>query len=156
MTHYEWDKNKIVETYTRIGACYFDLEEYGKAIKYYTKYLENIGLDTLSGRDLGVPIVAFYARGGSKYKMKDFYGAISDYNSTLFWINRFNTTKKDNTVFILPDQYEMIDDLEAKSYYNKAGCELAVHNYVSACKDLRRAGELGIEKAYDLIKESCN
>ena len=44
----------------------------------------------------------------------------------------------------------------AEAYYNRALTLLYLDEIKLACKDLSKAGELGITEAYNVIKRYCN
>jgi tetratricopeptide (TPR) repeat protein len=75
----------------------------------------------------------YYLRGNAKAKLKDYKGSILDYSKEL-------ESFKDN----------------ANCYLNRGISQFNLGNKEAACLDWSKAGELGEEKAYDLIKEYCN
>jgi hypothetical protein len=44
----------------------------------------------------------------------------------------------------------------AEAYYNRALTLLYLKEEKLACKDLSKAGELGVKEAYSVIKRYCN
>jgi hypothetical protein len=44
----------------------------------------------------------------------------------------------------------------AEAYFNRALILLVLENREQACKDLSKAGELGLLSAYDIIAKYCN
>jgi tetratricopeptide (TPR) repeat protein len=57
------------------------------------------------------------------------------------------------------DDYSMAIKLQpnlAEAYYNRALTLLYVNEPKLACKDLSKAGELGLSEAYNVIKRYCN
>lgn len=76
--------------------------------------------------------VAYYNRGNIKNRMRDFKGAVNDYTTALS---------------LNPDF--------AEAYYNRAITLIYFNHTREACYDLSKAGELGIEEAYNVIKRYC-
>ena len=75
---------------------------------------------------------AFFGRGYVKHKLEDYRGAILDYNSVI------ELSPSDAITFV---------------YRGLAKINLGYID--SGCLDFSKAGELGDEEAYDLIKELC-
>ena len=127
------------------------------AIDNYSKALV---LDTTDG-------IAFYNRANEKMLLGDFNGAIEDYESSL-QIDSMNI----NTIFVLAEaktklnspkdayisynRIIKIDSSSAKAFYLRASCEIALEEYDRACKDFKKAGELGYFDAYEMIKKYCD
>jgi len=76
---------------------------------------------------------AWYNRGNIKNRMRDFEGALQDYTVA---------------VGLEPDF--------AEAFYNRALTLIYLKNTKDACLDLSKAGELGVEEAYNVIKRYCN
>ncbi len=76
---------------------------------------------------------AYYNRGNIKNRMRDFEGAIEDYTIA---------------IGLEPDF--------AEAFYNRALTLIYLKRNADACLDLSKAGELGIEEAYNVIKRYCN
>jgi tetratricopeptide (TPR) repeat protein len=81
----------------------------------------------------GQTATEYFDRGNVKYKLEDYQGAISDYNKAI-----------------------KIDPRDRKAYYNRGAAKLMLDLIDSGCLDLSKAGELGFEKAYEMIREYCN
>ena len=77
--------------------------------------------------------IAFYNRGISKYNLLDYSGAINDFNKTI----EINSKNK--------EAYYYRGIIKIKNLKQKN----------SGCLDLSKAGELGLDKAYDEIKKYC-
>ena len=75
----------------------------------------------------------YYDRGWSKYKLKDFKGAIADYTKSI----------------LLNQNYGI-------SYLGRGYSKIAIKDKAGACKDFIKAGELGVDEAYESINENCN
>lgn len=76
---------------------------------------------------------AFYDRAYVKYKLNDFRGAIDDYNYAI-----------------------QCDPGFADAYYNRAILLFCLNDKIDACVDFSKAGELGLTKAYLIIKAYCS
>jgi tetratricopeptide (TPR) repeat protein len=72
-------------------------------------------------------------RGILKYNKKDFNGALNDLEKVI------NSNQKDGL-----------------AYYYRGKIKIQKNEMDSACLDLSKAGELGVEEAYELIKQTCN
>jgi tetratricopeptide (TPR) repeat protein len=76
---------------------------------------------------------AYYNRGNIKNRMRDFEGAIQDYTTAMGLQPNF-----------------------AEAFYNRALTLIYLKNTKDACLDLSKAGELGVQDAYNVIKRYCN
>ena len=144
-------------TYVNIGNLYAIMGDSKTAIDNYSKALV---LDTTDG-------IAFYNRANEKMLLGDFNGAIEDYESSLR-IDSMNI----NTIFVLAEaktklsdsreaynnynRIIKIDSTSAKAYFLRATCEIALEEYDKACKDFKKAGDLGYFDAYEMIKKYCD
>jgi tetratricopeptide (TPR) repeat protein len=77
--------------------------------------------------------IALFNRAYVKTLLKDYNGAINDYEISTFYRNNF-----------------------AEAYVNAGLIYLFFDNPTIACDNLSRAGELGIKEAYTIIKRYCN
>ena len=75
----------------------------------------------------------YYKSGCDKLELKDFRGAIQDYNKAI-----------------------ELNPKYALAYNNRGMAKIALGQKDSGCLDLSKAGELGYMDAYDAIKEYCN
>lgn len=73
-----------------------------------------------------------YNRANKKFTNKDYYGAIADYTKAI-----------------------EIDPNYAKTYYNRGIAKIYLNDQNGACKDARKAQELGAD-ASELISLICN
>jgi tetratricopeptide (TPR) repeat protein len=76
---------------------------------------------------------AYFNRAYIKFQKEDYIGAIEDYSEVINKSPSF-----------------------AEAYLNRALILLIIENNEQACKDLSKAGELGIVKGYSLISKYCN
>ena len=78
--------------------------------------------------------VGEYLLSGNKlHELKDYRGAILDYTKAI-----------------------ELDPKMGDAYYYRGVAKIAVKEINSGCYDLSKAGELGQEAAYKLIKQFCN
>jgi hypothetical protein len=119
-------------------------------------------------------------RGNSKRELNDFRGAISDISTSIDWFHSYVlTTGNANIIDLVSVSYVSramaklgMDDLsgalsdvnEALELSPKGGelfklrgeIKMLLGQKDSGCLDFSRAGELGIEAAYELIRGNCN
>lgn len=109
---------------SRIAEVHKKMNNYIGAIIEYTKMINN--------KDLGLSGI-YYDRATCKFKLKDYRGAISDYDMTI----ELNPNDK-------------------FAYYNRGSAKYNLNQKNSACIDWSKAGELGFPDAYDAIQRSCD
>lgn len=148
---------KNPNTYVNIGNLYAMMGDSKTAIDNYSKALL---LDTTDG-------IAYYNRANEKMLLGDFIGAIEDYKSSL-QIDSTNT----NTLFVLAEAKIKVNNIDgaltnynsiiildstlAKAYYMRGAAEIVLEEYDKACKDFKKAGDLGYFDAYEMIKKYCD
>jgi tetratricopeptide (TPR) repeat protein len=76
---------------------------------------------------------AFFELGYAKSYLKDYQGALLNYNKAI-----------------------QLDSYYDLAYFNRALAKLNLNDKEGACLDFSKAGELGFEKAYELIRQYCN
>lgn len=105
--------------------------------------------------------------GVAKDELKDYKGAIADYNKAIalnpkFEIAYYNRGISKNN---LKDYLGAIADYskaielnpkDASPYYYRAISKFALNQKDGGCLDLRKAADLGSEEAADLLKENCH
>ncbi len=72
-------------------------------------------------------------RGAVKYKLKDYKGSLSDFNSAI-----------------------KLDPNNAMAFCNRGLAKIKLNDKNGGCLDLSKAGELGFQVAYESIKKYCN
>jgi tetratricopeptide (TPR) repeat protein len=103
---------------------------------------------------------------GAKIKPPSYKKSLADYNRliTLYpslpyvYYNRANLKTNLRKFQRAIDDYSMAIKLNpglAEAYFNRALVLLYLKENKLACKDLSKAGELGIEEAYNIIKRYC-
>ncbi|TAH42928.1 MAG: tetratricopeptide repeat protein [Bacteroidetes bacterium] len=99
-------------------------KEQPEAFKSYEEYRLFTGIHYLNE--------AFQYRGIAKIKLKNYEGALKDFN---------------RCIELKPD---------AENYFNRGLTYIRLGNKNKACIDFSKSGELGYEKAYEAIRELCN
>lgn len=118
---------KLVDAYYGRGRCKLALEDYRSAILDFNKCI------SLDSKINYIPS-AYLLRGNAKQSLKDYKSAFDDYNKAI-----------------------KLDPKDSDAYYGRGFVKYYyLKNKVAACADWSKAGELGIEEAYELIKENCN
>jgi tetratricopeptide (TPR) repeat protein len=77
--------------------------------------------------------LGYYNRAYVKGVLQDFTGAILDYSVSIFYDNTF-----------------------AEAYYNRGVLYLYMGNKEQGCKDISKAGELGIKESYNVLYKYCS
>jgi tetratricopeptide (TPR) repeat protein len=164
--------NKLIKQNPKDGNAY-----YNRGFEKYTFDLDYKGaiLDFTEAIKNGYENDAetYYLRGDAKCKLKDYRGAISDYDTAIeIDINRINNLESENGYEARANAKLGLKDFEgAKNdfteslkinaesnncYFLRAYCELSLENKENACLDLSKAGELGHPRAYEMIEKYCN
>ena len=157
----EIDDSDIEILYKR-GVAYSGLEKYKESIYDFSKILNIKSTITKLQK-----AYAFKERGEAKSKLQDSYGAIEDLNNAILLAPLFKDSYnvrgniyfgKKNYNFALKDYNKVlgIDNNDLDALVNRAKIKLILKDKKGGCIDLSRAGELGSDEAYDLIKEHCN
>lgn len=87
---------------------------------------------------------AYDWRAEIKFNKEDYYGSVMDWEQGIRACALIN-----------PDNAEGNEAVN-RYYYNIGICELRINNLESACKNWSKAGELGYDDAYDMIKKYCS
>ena len=150
------------EYYSVKAANYYNLEDYKKSIFYSNKSIS-----------LNAKNHIYFIRALSKSKLEDYRGAIEDYTKVvpiLIQLKEKNariaeafTNRAGCKIAINKTQEAIIDcntalkyDKEfSRAYYAKGIAYISIDDIENGCKNLSKAGELGLEEAYELIKEYC-
>ncbi|MCZ8330826.1 MAG: hypothetical protein O9282_05900 [Flavobacterium sp.] len=112
---------------------------------------------------------AFYERGNAKLFLQDYRGAISDYNTFLklknYSINNDIYFYRGCAKYELKDYSGALLDInmflkkeneDALGYLQRGLIKVALNQKHNACMDFSKAGELGNEEGYKMIKKHCN
>lgn len=108
----------------------------------------------------------YLTRGLSKDDLKDYRGAIADYNNAIEINPNYSNAfvGRGNSNLSLKDYPGAIEDYTkaielnpnyGDAYYNRGVSKLNLNQKESACLDWIKAEELGDSDAYDLIKQYC-
>lgn len=120
--------------YANRASVRFDSGDYTGAINDYTKALE------VEPGDVSLSRRVYHNRGIAKFYLIDFRGAIVDFDKVLI-SNPENPLEKEAQMWI---------------YYYRGLSKINLGQKDSGCLDLSKSGELGLAKAYDVIREYCN
>ena len=77
-------------------------------------------------------VYSYYNRANTKIQNKNYEGAINDYNKAIFLDNEF-----------------------ARAYFNRGLTYIYLQQTTKGCIDISKAGELGMDEAYTVIKLYC-
>ena len=108
----------------------------------------------------------YYNKGISKFNLKDYKGAISEFSKTIIlnpnyadaYINRGISKKKtlDYTGAIADyNKAIQLEPYDTIAYFNRGNAKYYLKDLIGACKDWRKAGELGYSEAYNAIQTYC-
>jgi tetratricopeptide (TPR) repeat protein len=169
-----YDYNKSGNAKYQNGDYEGAIQDYNKAIELAIsdtlKLSDTIVVELLKKIDLKIGLSESYSfRGNSKSVLKDYRGAIQDYNKAieLHSVEDFDHTLYNRGIAkgSLQDYKGAIDDLNKAiiitpkfpdAWYGRATIKYYLKDKEGACLDWSKAGELGYSKAYDAIKEYCN
>ncbi len=109
----------------------------------------------------------YFNSGVKKADAGDYEGAIEDYNKAIKINPKLSEAYHNKGVAkaYLGDYRGALKDFDkaieinpmfAEAYYNRGVAKIGLGQKYSGCLDLSKAGELGFDKAYELIKEFCN
>ena len=133
------DSNDAYDMLYKKGNSLFESKEFSKAIAFFSEAIDTMEENT----DLKLYFII--GRAGCKFQLFDYRGCIADCNKAI----KMQDIK--SRIF----GFGFIKSEMGNCYAFKGFAEAQLHDMASACLDWSKAGELGYEKAYDLIKESC-
>jgi tetratricopeptide (TPR) repeat protein len=140
-----------------IAKSHYGLEDYQNALITLTSLLNE---DPKNYEGLVI-------RASIKYELNDFYGALNDCDSAKM-VNKdfvpvyelkakiYEKLSDNNNAIIQYGFIIQLGHVDKEVFYNLALLLLDKGQNEIACNYLRKAGELGFMKAFDLIKISCN
>ena len=76
---------------------------------------------------------SFLKSAETKMELRDYNGAVRDFNKVI-----------------------ELDNKNAKAYFGRGAAEFAQGNHTDACKDWRKALELGYKEAQDMLQDACH
>jgi len=122
----------------KLGDYTGAIQDYNKAIEVVSSELEKKdSLEAAREVDTFLYAITLNSRGTAKAKLSDYRGALMDFNKAIELIPTVTALSKD-------------------AFYNRGVVKIILGQKDSGCLDLSKAGELGFEKAYQIIKEYCN
>jgi len=109
----------------------------------------------------------YFYSGNTKYELKDYKGALQDYNKAielnpnyaLAYYNRGVAKDKLKDYRRALQDYNKAIELNpnyALAYYNRGGAKIRLEQKNNGCLDLSKAGELDLAEASEAIKKYCN
>jgi tetratricopeptide (TPR) repeat protein len=111
-------------------------------------------------------INAYYNLGNAHLLLKDFSGAIQDFDKAIeinpkfeiAYYNRGLAKSIDDNRSAIQDFNKAIeiDPNYADAYFGRGLSKYLLEDKIGACLDWSKAGELGLDKAYDVIRKYCN
>ena len=159
-----------------LAQCHANLHQYAEAVYYLT---EGINEDYQTAHRKSNPAYLsdlsrkFYWRGVYKEKLKDYRGALCDYNKTLcgsvvihpyldeIYLRKakclIKLQKYCSALFYLKRTLRITKHVpvRAEAYYYRGQCKHLLNNTNGACWNWSKAGELGVPEAYEMIKKFC-
>lgn len=110
---------------------------------------------------------AYLFRGFSKFILKDYRGAILDFNKTIYQLDnilaeprKYPSNISSEMMLTLQklknDSDKILKERLAEAYCYRGLSKLIIEEINAGCLDLSKAGEIGDDKAHDLIKKYCN
>ncbi len=156
-----------------LGVAHFELKSFEKANNYFSIELEYSNeIDRLVEGDV------YFKRGDSRLEIRDYPGAVADFTKAIEIGPRTNTKTTDVFDFEYEDAYfkrgyakSILEDYKGAladfeevirinpqaggAYLNRGLIMTSLGQNENACIDYSKAGELGIAKAYEMIKKYC-
>jgi tetratricopeptide (TPR) repeat protein len=159
-----------------LAQCHANMHQYSEAVYYLTEgisedlHMANHKINPASLSDLSRK---FYWRAVYKEKLKDYRGALCDYNKTLsggalihpyldeIYLKKarclIKLQKYCTALFYLKKTLNITKHIpvKAEAYYYRGQCKHLLNNTNGACWNWSKAGELGVPEAYEMIKKFC-
>lgn len=156
----ESDQNNEIAYFYR-GLAKSKLLDFRGAISDYNEAIVNSSSNKFIA-------LAYYWKADAKYQLKDYSGAILDYNRLIeleeiakpvYYFERarckFHLEDYRGAISDCTKTIELSNDF-ADAYYIRGLARTVIGQKESGCMDLSKAGELGLEVAYESIKDFCN
>ena len=146
------------DAYYNRGYSKAKLQDHRGAIVDYTKAI------ALNPNDRE----AYNNRGNSKRMLQDYRGAIPDYTKAIEINPNYSDAyyNRGISIYKLQEDYQgaledctkaiQLNPNYSDAYTSRGAIKLSLNDKNGACLDWSKAGELGAEYAYDLIKKYCN
>lgn len=117
---------------TKKGTEHLLSKNFNLAIKYFNEVIDNTQLNSKKF----ILAEAYVGRAIAKGELGDERGAIADLTKAIKTTN--------------------IGEINGEAYFLRGIGYLNLGEMDSACSDWSKAGELGVSKAYEFIRENCN
>lgn len=110
--------------------------------------------------------MVFVYRGSAKMKLQDYYGAEKDFKAGIKLDERevyylvygelLSNMKRYQEALNIFNKVISTNQNSGDGYYYRGITRINLRDKIGGCQDLSKAGELGVEDAYRIIKENCN
>jgi len=110
--------------------------------------------------------MVFIFRGSAKMRLQDYYGAEKDFKAGIKLDEReayymaygemLSNMKRHQDALNIFNKVLSTNPSSGDGYYLRGITRINLRDKIGGCQDLSKAGELGIEDAYRIIKENCN
>jgi len=167
-----------------LGDFYGAIEDFSLAIQnnpeykwaYYNRGLAKKEINNFTGavQDFNKAIEidpeltwAYFSRGLVKAKLEDHNGELADYSKAISIDKDFTEAYYNRGVALcnLQEYTKAISDFTkaitlnpdyADAYFNRGMAELLLGQQEAGCVDLKKAGDLGLKEAFDVINQHCH
>ena len=149
-----------INDYIKEGLNFVNNKQYSEAVVSFTKALE---FDNKNSE-------IYFQRGLAKFEIKDFYGAIKDFEKTLeighpderyiflsnytLGLSNLNISKYDKAIYYL-NIAQKLNPKNSDIYLERGKAKINLGKIDEGCEDFSLAGELGSKNAYDFIQQYC-
>ena len=126
-----------------------------------------MAIATVTGIELNPKYIkAYINRGAARSAVDDFLGAIADYSRALelnpndpyaFYLRAYNKSRMGDYFAAIKDYTIAIglNPVFAEVFFNRALAKCDLGYSYGCCFDMKKAGELGLDKALDAYKKHC-
>lgn len=108
----------------------------------------------------------FFYRAFSKFQLEDYYGAINDFKEYTKYDSENDIVYEYlGLCYMILEKYEKsiksltkaieINNNNGNAYFHRSRSYHSINSIEKCCLDLSKAGELGVKKAYEIIKKIC-
>jgi tetratricopeptide (TPR) repeat protein len=157
------DLNKSISINKNYESGYY----YRALVKYAAEDDAGCVADCDKALEINKSYDTYYTRAISKFQLKDYNGALLDFNESLkLKPNYFLATLERGITYYMLEKDELakadlnkaieLDNKTARGYYFRGKLKKYANDLVGACADLKTSEKLGYSKATDeLLKNGC-